>query len=232
MTPQRRIAPLLGLCLLSASVGILAQNPVDGWAAAIGGRQKIAAIKAIYREATIDVAGAHGSLKAWHTSEGRYRKEENIDTFSSIETFDGVTATVWQGEASPRTLSGAELQRARSSAFANSNAMFFVFPERRHGILEVEGDHGMMLKPDGGFDWHVTLDPKTFLPATMTHAEGDRVISVTFVSYETVDGLTLEREIHRSTGMPQLDATIRFTKTVINPPIPASLFSRDLTSRH
>src|SRR5260370_39089379 len=37
--------------------------------------------------------------------------------------------------------------------------------------------------------------------------------------------MKFEKEIHRSTGDPRLEATIRFTKTVINPPVDASLFS-------
>jgi hypothetical protein len=34
-------------------------------------------------------------------------------------------------------------------------------------------------------------------------------------------------EIHCSMGDPRFDAVIRFTKTVINPPIDASLFQLD-----
>jgi hypothetical protein len=48
---------------------------------------------------------------------------------------------------------------------------------------------------------------------------------VTYVSYETIEGLKFEKEIHRSTGDPRYDSVIRFTKTVINPSLDASLFS-------
>jgi hypothetical protein len=57
------------------------------------------------------------------------------------------------------------------------------------------------------------------------HNESERTIMVTFVAYETVQGITFEKEIHRSTGDPSFDSVIRFTKTVINPPIDGSLFS-------
>ena len=69
------------------------------------------------------------------------------------------------------------------------------------------------------------LDPQTSLPKTMVHQEGDRTITVTFDSYETVNGIKFEREIHRSAGDPNRSAIIRFTKTVINPPVDAALFS-------
>jgi hypothetical protein len=92
-------------------------------------------------------------------------------------------------------------------------------------ILALSADgNEIVFRPEGGIDWHVTLDPRTGLPAAMTHQAGASTVVVTFVSYETIDGLTLEREIHRSNGMPRFDAPIRFVKTVINPPIEPSLF--------
>ena len=57
----------------------------------------------------------------------------------------------------------------------------------------------------------------------MVHKEGDRTITVTFDSYETVEGIKFEKEIHRSAGGPN-GAVIRFTKTLINPPVESSLF--------
>ncbi len=214
------------ITFLFASAGFAGETPVDRWANAVGGRDKVAPIKALYREATIGVAGYEGSIKAWHTADGRYRKEEQVAVFSSIETFDGTNGTVQKGAAPPQTMAGADLARARSSAFANWNAVFFVlFPERRRGNVTIEGDGTIVLQPEGGIDWRVTLDPQTSLPKTMVHQEGDRTITVTFVSYEAVDGITFEKEIHRSTGDPRFDSVIRFTKTVINPSVDAALFS-------
>jgi hypothetical protein len=198
---------------------------IERWAEAAGGRTRIAEIHAIYREATIDVAGLQGTMKVWHTADGKYRKEEQVGVFSSLETFDGSHGMLKRGDAPPHALEGAELQRARSSAFANANAVFFAFfPERRHGTVMLEGET-LVLKPEGGIDWRVTLDPQTSLPKTMTHQENERTITVDFAGYEVVDGFKLEKEIHRSNGDPRFNAVIRFTKTVLNPPIDASLFT-------
>ncbi|HEV7239908.1 MAG TPA: hypothetical protein VGQ36_11775 [Thermoanaerobaculia bacterium] len=190
---------------------------IERWAQAVGGREKIAAIRSTYREASIAVGGFDGTIKVWRTPDGKYRKEENVAAFSAVEVFDGVNGTLQQGDAPPRTLAGAELARARSTAFANSGAMFFVFfPERRRGTVTMDGDATLVLKPEGGIDWRVTLDEQTSLPKTMTHEQNGRTITVTFAAYETVDGVTLEKEIHRSTGDSRFDAVIRFTKTVID----------------
>src|SRR5262245_29839701 len=210
---------LLGALILSSSslTTLAVDSPVDRWANAVGGREKVAAIKALYREATVEVAGVTGTIKAWHTADGKYRKDERVATFWNIETFDGTTGAIQQGAAPPRPMGDAELARARSSAFANSNAVFFAFfPERHGGSLALEGDDTIVLKPEGGIDWRVILDPETSLPRTMIHKEGDRTITVTLVGYETVDGIRFENEIHRSTGDPRYDAVIRFTQTVVN----------------
>lgn len=212
--------------LLFASLALAVDNPVERWAKAVGGRDKVANIKSVYREATLEFGGYQGTIKVWHTAEGKYRKEEQIATFSSIETFDGVNGTVQQGTEPPHKMMGAELEQTLSKRFSNSNAIFFVFfPERHHGSVTIADDNTIVFKPDGGIEWRVMLDPQTSLPKTMVHKEGERTITVTFDSYETVDGIKFEKEIHRSAGDPARGAVIRFTKTLINPTIDPSLFS-------
>ena len=48
-------------------------------------------------------------------------------------------------------------------------------------------------------------------------------ITVVFDSYETIGGLQVEKEMHRTGG--EVNSFIRLTKTVINPSIDASLFT-------
>jgi hypothetical protein len=223
---------LVMLLALIASTVLAADNPIDRWANAVGGRDRVAAIKTIYREGTLEYGGVQGTLKVWHTADGKYRKEEQADMYSLIETFDGVNGIVQQGNQPPHKMTGAELELATSRRFANANAMFFAFfPERRRGTVALEGDNTIVLKPEGGVEWRVLLDPQTSLPKTMVHKEGERTITVTFDSYETVDGIKFEKEIHRSVGGPQ-GVVIRFTKTVINPAVDASLFSIQTSAAH
>ena len=217
---------LLLLIPFFVAATVTADNPVDRWANAVGGRDKVAAIKSIYREATIEYAGYEGTLKIWHSADGKYRKEEQVATYSLVETFDGVNGWVKQGDGAPHQMTADELKLATSRRFANSNAMFFAFfPERRRGTLSVDADNTIVLKPEGGVEWRVVLDPQTWLPKTMMHKEGEQTITVTFDSYETVDGIKFEKSIHRSAGDPSRGAVIRFTKTVINGPIDTTLFS-------
>src|SRR6478609_11072202 len=216
---------LLVVPILLASLVLAEDDLIERWVNAVGGRDKVAAIKAIYREATLEFGNYQGTLKVWHTSDGKYRKEEKIGELSSIETFDGTRGTLKEGSGPPRQMTSAELEISRAKRFANANAMFFAFfPERRHGSVVVEAGNTIVLKPEGGVEWRIALDPQTSLPKTMVHKEGDRTITVTFDSYESVDGIKFEKEMHRSAGGPA-SAVIQFTKTVINPPVEAGLFS-------
>jgi hypothetical protein len=216
---------LLAIPIFLASIVVAEDDLIERWANAAGGRDKIAAIKTIYREATVEFGDYKGALKVWHTADGKYRKEEKIGELSSLETFDGTKGTIKEGSAPPREMTSAEVELFRAKRFANANAMFFAFfPERRHGTLAVEAGDTIVLKPEGGVEWRVTLDPQTSLPKTMVHKEGDRTITVTLVAYETVDGIKFEKELHRTAGGPQ-SAVIRFTKTVINPAVEPSLFT-------
>ena len=213
------------LFLLSAAP-LCADDSIERWAKAVGGRDKVAAVRSIYREGTIQAGPFEGTIKVWHTAEGRYRKEEQFGTFSSVETCDGTNVLVSKGGAPPQKLEGKELAVERSKAFANSNAIFFVFAPKPRGTVSAEGDNTIVFKPEGGIEWRVTLDPQTSLPDSMTHQEGGKTIKVSFASWESVDGIKLEKEIRRSAGDGRPGAIIRFTKTVINAPVDASLFTQ------
>lgn len=205
-----------------------AENPIDRWAGAVGGRDKLAALTSIYREATLEFGPYKGTLKVWHTADGKYRKEEQIATMSSIETFDGREGFVQQGEEPPHKMTPAEVATAASKRFANSNALFFVFfPERRRGTVAIEGNDTVVLKPEGGIEWRVVLDPEKGLPKNMIHTEGGQTVTVTFKDYETVDGYTFEKELWRAAGNAGQSAKIRFTKTVVNVDTSGVRFSMD-----
>jgi len=211
---------------LFASAALAVDNPLERWAKAVGGSDKMAALKSIYREETIQYGAYEGTVKVWHTADGKYRKEEQVASYSLVETFDGANGFVRQGDGPPHQMTGAELTLATSKRFSNSNAMLFAFfPERSRGTVAIEGDNTIVLKPEGGVEWRAMLDPQTSLPKTMVHKEGEQTITVTFDTYETVNGINFEKELHRSASDPSRGAVIRFTKTIINPATDASLFS-------
>ena len=210
--------------LILATTAVGAGSTIERWVTALGGRDRLAAVRSLYREATLETGGLSGTLKLWETSDGRFRNEVNLAAYSSIETFDGVAGMKQIGTAPPHKTSGIDLERAITTSYSGASAMFF--PERRPGRVTVEGDNVVVIKPEGGIEFRITLDPQSWLPATMNRAdEGDRVSTFTFVSTETVDGIIFAKEVRQSRGDPRSDAVIRFTKTLVNPPVQTSLFT-------
>src|SRR5256885_12301729 len=163
--------------LVATPYGLADDNPIDRWTTAVGGRDKVAAIKAVYREAGLEFGAYKGTLKVWHTADGKYRKEEKIGELSTVEIFDGTKRTIKEGDAPAREMTSAEVEISKAKRFANANAMFFAFfPERRHGTVATDPDGSIVLKPEGGVEWRVTLDSRSSLPKTMVHKENDRTI--------------------------------------------------------
>ena len=131
------MAKLMGLILLCATAGAAVaaaadESPVDRWARAVGGRDNVAAVTSVYREGTLTFAGMTGSIKVWRTADGKYRKEEQVGPYSSVETFDGTNGSVQQGSTPARAVTGTELAVFLSKSFANWSAVFFVFLDKRH----------------------------------------------------------------------------------------------------
>jgi len=212
------------ILLMLLSLFAATNNVIDRWSAALGGREKLAALHAVYTEATIEAGGMTGTAKTWETADGKFRDEVNLGAFSSLEVFDGKNGIVQQGTAPAHALSGAELQRAIDRSYAASQSIFFA--DRRHGNVSVEGDDVVVVTPEGGTESRVTLDKETALPKTITRRAGDRTMTLTFAAYETVGGMTFEKEVRQSMGGdPRFDVVVKTTKRVLNPQIDPSLFS-------
>ena len=90
---------MMSVLLIAKPDGLADDNPIDHWATAVGGRDKVAAIKAVYREPSLEFGAYKGTLKVWHTADGKYRKEEKIGDLSTVEIFDGTKGTIKEGDA-------------------------------------------------------------------------------------------------------------------------------------
>ena len=77
MSIHRHLGSLATGALLAVAAHA-AEGPVERWEKAVGGLAQVAPIRAIYREATIQVGPYEGWIKAWHTADGKYRKEEQV----------------------------------------------------------------------------------------------------------------------------------------------------------
>jgi predicted aspartyl protease len=211
------------LLWIAASTPLTTADLLDRWAAAEGGRERIEKVQAVYREATLEVGGLRGTLKLWQTATGQTREEVSLASYQSLEIFDGTRGWAQQGQAPEHELAGANLEKAISEAYAGANAHFF--PSRRKGTVTLDGND-VILRPEGGRESRVVLDPATWLPKAYVRREHERQVTTTVESWTDVDGLKFPAAMLQSTGDRRFDVRITFTKTVIDPPVDQALFSR------
>src|SRR5438874_8136984 len=98
---------LIAVPIFLASLVFAEDDLIDRWATAAGGRDKVAAIKAIYREANLEFGPYKGTLKVWHTADGKYRKEEKIGDLATVEIFDGAKGSIQESNGAAREMTSA-----------------------------------------------------------------------------------------------------------------------------
>ncbi|HEV7923459.1 MAG TPA: aspartyl protease family protein [Thermoanaerobaculia bacterium] len=201
---------------------------LDRWAAALGGRERLARIRAVHRELALTMKGVSGTERDWTTAAGQSRGETQLAGYSSITTFDGSEGWSADGDAQPHRISGFDLNIAVTNLYMDSFSMFF--PDRRPGTIELADANGpyvvLLLKPAGGREARVLLDRRTWLPHAIQQPLQERTQLTTINSWEEVDGVKFPHELLQSTGDPKFDIGITATRTELNPAVDAALFGK------
>jgi hypothetical protein len=228
---MRRIA-LLSLILLSslaasAAPPVTREQALSNWLNAVGGRERLAAIKATVREAFISSGGEEGTAKTWSLADGRYRTDALIAGVDSAELFDGRDGWTIANDAPAHRAGPTDRERLVTEAWLEANAQWF--PKRRGGtvVLESASDDEVVLvaRPEGGREARIVLDRATWLPKRYVQRVDERMETVTVLAWETVGGVKLAKELVSGRGDPKYDTQIRFTKTTFDPKIPASVLA-------
>ncbi|HKO57415.1 MAG TPA: retropepsin-like aspartic protease, partial [Thermoanaerobaculia bacterium] len=229
---MRNAAPLLLLILLAgcatAPHPITKDEALDRWAAALGGRERLARIRSVHRELAFTTGGVSGTERGWSTTTGQAYSETKLGSYSSIATFDGAEGWSAEGDGQPHRIAGPDLSAAMSSAYFDSFAQFF--PERRSGTVELVDASGpyvvLLIKPAGGRETRIMLDRTTWLPHAMQQPSQERTRTMTYLSWQDVDGVKFPKEMVQSTGDPKFDVRATASKTELNPRVDAAMFGK------
>lgn len=228
-----RRTSLLLLLLLAAGCAtaphpLTKEEALDRWAAALGGRERLANIRAVHRESAFTVGGTSGTQQEWTTAAGQSRSETKLAAYSSISTFDGREGWTADGGAQPHRISGSDQQIAVTNLYLDSFSMFF--PDRRPGTVELIDANGpdvvLLLRPAGGREARVFLDRRTWLPREIRQPLQERTQTNTILSWEEAGGVRFPHELVQSTGDPKYDIRVTVTRTELNPPVDAAMFAR------
>lgn len=227
---MRRIALfalLLAAAAAQAAPPVTRQEALDRWLAATGGRERVAAIRTIVREAKVASGGEEGTLKSWSTSAGRFRDDTSIAGFDATELFDGNDGWTVPADAPAHRVGAADREGRVTEAYFAAFAQWF--PSRRGGIISLESANDrevvLSIRPDGGREARVALDRQTWLPLRMQQRAAERIQTTKFVSWESAAGVKFPKETVDQLGDPKYDTRVTYTKTTINAPLAATVLA-------
>lgn len=220
---KRSLATVLLTASLTAHAATLStEQLLDRWAAALGGRANIEAVRTVHLRGVIEAGGIKGGYERWATSSGALRTKLDLSTFHQLTIFDGRKGWMQGPNGVAQALAAGVLQGTVTSAYEASYS--FLFSGRLPGRLETLEPYVLRLNPEGGSAVTVHLDPETFLPEREETSGPMGARTIFFSDWRDSAGIKIPTTIRQSTGNAAADAIIRIEQVEINPPLSADFF--------
>src|SRR5579864_5920272 len=230
---MKRHATLAAIFLSAASLAahaatLTTEQLLDRWAAALGGRANLEAVRTSHLRGVIEAGGIKGTYERWANSSGALRTLLDLSSFHQLAVFDGRQGWAQGSNGVAQALAGGVLQGTVTSAYEASYS--FLFSGRLPGRVELLEPYSLRLTPDGGSPVTVHLDPATFLPQReeTSGPMGARII--VFSEWRDSAGIKLPTTIRQSSGNSASDAVIRIEQVEINAPLGAGLFKEPVAT--
>ncbi|MCA1826426.1 MAG: aspartyl protease family protein [Myxococcales bacterium] len=191
---------------------------------ALGGRERLAALRTVRREATIESGGLTGVARTWSRADGALREEERLGPATSLSVYDGRRGWDREGLAPVVELSHLELARMRTRAWLASFGPFL-----RAGGTARPGprENTLLIAAPEGYETLFELDPKTCLPRKQERFFGPETVTSTFVRWASAGGVQFPQEIEDVSSRSPEDVTrVRFTATEVDAPADPALFAK------
>jgi predicted aspartyl protease len=188
-----------------------AQQMLDDWAHAMGGREALEEIGAIHAKGSYEQGGLRGTIELWITPRGERREDIMLGPLHETRVFDGTQGWLVDRNREVRELAGFELDDQRTLAFRESYAALLV--DRRAGAVTRDGDK-LMFAPEGSKRPEtVTFDRGTHLPDTFVRRDGEKMRTTRLSDWNLVGSLKLPFSQREDNGNPN-DAVVIHWKTI------------------
>jgi predicted aspartyl protease len=192
------------------------------WRDALGGADRLAAVRGLEREARVEADGLTGVVHRWSRADGALREEGTLGPSSDVTVVAGGRAWYRAGMGAPLEVTHSELARLRTDAYLASFAP--LVPGRMAGRVRVGSrPHTLIVAPDGGREETIALDPRSCLPVQQDHDSDEVHVTTTWPRWTTVDGVRLPAEVAIKTSRGD-EIRITYTATRINPAIDPARF--------
>lgn len=163
------------------------------WADALGGHERLAAIRSCYARRTATLLGVEGTIETWMTPTGGHRLEQHFDgLLDSVIVFDGKRgAETSSGERAG--LAADQVANSRTRSYVDTWS--FVLAGRVPGTARYlgtdpdDGAHIVECRPRGGHIVHFHLNSVTFLPHASEILAGSRRQRTEYTEWATLEGI-------------------------------------------
>jgi len=209
--------------------GVTAESLLTRWAQALGGAERLRAVRATYSRARVEGSEGEGRVEEWSTSKGqRYQKSETT-TGEEISVFDGHRG--WSRvDGQVRALSPDETRGQLTAAYFAAGS--HLVPGRLAGTCKYLGQDGtrhlhmLEITPRGGRPTRYYLDPGTFLPVCSEHASVFTTFTTEYRDWRAIEGIQVPGRRIVSTADSGFMATETLDEIRFNPRLESTLFDR------
>lgn len=236
-----RMKLLLPLCLLAvaalpnpAQTGAAREpaNPADKlllqWANALGGKEKLASIRAVHTRFQLETGELTGTGETWNDAQGRSRQQVELGGTKELTVFDGKQGWTRDTVGKVRALEGKDLENAVTDAYLGSFSQFIT--GRMPGNVEYAGMEGPLAKlrivPERGVPATVFIDTASGLPVREVRPSQERTLTTYLEEWKVVEGIKFPSRVRQGTGDPSYDVHVNVVETDVNAPIEAALFAK------
>jgi hypothetical protein len=219
----------------------MASQPLQRWAQALGGLERLRQIEAIYIRFRVEMGGLAGTLEMWSTTQGQHREALDLaGVYKNLTVVDRDRGWVLDQNGKVQELAGLELATEITSTYIDSFS--HLVPGRMAGQVEHVGEDesGTLVRflPEGGRPVTYHLDAQTGLPTRQERPQAERTFTTSFDDWREVNlptasggasgGQTLLRQQH-SVTVPRGDsqekadtAAVISRATLVRPSPPAA----------
>jgi len=211
-----------------------ADEVIDKHLAALGGADKVAAVKTLNVEQSMSVMGNELTAKSTYVVGQSMRSDVSVMGSQITTVFDGDKGWMinpMQGGTTPQDMPAEAMKAAKSGTEPQMMPLAYVksgkYPYELVGKEKYKDKDVFNLKvnrPEGVFNYFVDATSYQLVGMKGTTPQGD--ITASFSDYKTTDGLTIPYGSEITSPMVPAPITGKITKITFNAPVDATIFAK------
>lgn len=217
-----------------APAGMTAQDVLDAYVKAIGGKTAVSKIKDVRKRYTTTVQGMTATIEESHKAPNKYAMEMKVgDMLLQRIKYDGGEVAKMESMMGDREIVDPDLDEVLQNAYAFPELHYaeLQYSARLMGVVAVNGTKTYRVHvktlPGGGFDEYYDVATGLKLRRKDFQTQegiGTSQVMTDYSDYRPVDGVLFPFTLAQSGGMSM---TLSVTEILVNKGIPASTFSLD-----